>query len=112
MPPRAQNFVSSKLAAELGELENERVNLVAAIKKANLIGIDVGVCASATITYLLDAIFGTVIGALAYTFTTMFITASKRREFRANFKRQIIENIVKKHGLSYDKDRGLIFWMV
>ena len=44
---------------------------------------------------------------LAYTFTTMFITASKRREFRANFKRQIIENIVKKHGLSYDKDRGL-----
>ena len=37
----------------------------------------------------------------------MFITAAKRREFRANFKRQIIENIVKKHGLSYDKDRGL-----
>ena len=37
----------------------------------------------------------------------MFITASKRREFRANFKRQIIENIVKKHGLSYDKDCGL-----
>lgn len=37
----------------------------------------------------------------------MFITAAKRREFRANFKRQIIENIVKKHGLSCDKDRGL-----
>lgn len=103
----AQNFVSSKLAAELGELENERVNLVAAIKKANLIGIDVGVCVGAAITYLLDAIFGTVIGALVYTFTTMLITAAKRREFGANFKRQIIENIVKKHGLSYDKDRGL-----
>ena len=99
----AQNFVSGELAAELGELENERVNLVAAIKKANLIGI----CAGAAITYLLDAIFGTVIGVLVYTFTTMFITAAKRREFRANFKRQIIENIVKKHGLSYDKDRGL-----
>lgn len=51
--------------------------------------------------------FGTVIGALVYTFTTMLITAAKRREFRANFKRQIIENIVKKHALSYDKDRGL-----
>lgn len=72
-----------------------------------MIGIDVGVCAGAAITYLLDAIFGTVIGALAYTFTTMLITAAKRREFRANFKRQIIENIVKKHALSYDKDRGL-----
>ena len=48
-----------------------------------------------------------MIGALAYTFTTMLITAAKRREFRANFKRQIIENIVKKHALSYDKDRGL-----
>ena len=103
----AQNFVSSKLAAELGELENERVNLVAAIKKANLIGIGVGVCAGAAITYLLDAIFGMTPSVLAYTFTTMFITASKRREFRANFKRQIIENIVKKHALSYDKDRGL-----
>ena len=51
--------------------------------------------------------FGTVIGALVYTFTTILITAAKRCEFRANFKRQIIENIVKKHGLSYDKDRGL-----
>ena len=48
----AKNFVSGELAAELGELENERVNLVAAIKKANLIGIDVGVCAGAAITYL------------------------------------------------------------
>lgn len=103
----AQNFVSNKLAAELGELENERVNLVAAIKKANLIGIDVGVCADEAAAYFLDAIFGVTPGALVYTFTTMFITASKRREFRANFKRQIIENIVKKHGLSYDKDRGL-----
>ena len=53
----AQNFVSGELAAELGELENERVNLVAAIKKANLIGIGVGVCTGAAITYLLDAIF-------------------------------------------------------
>ena len=103
----AQNFVSGELAAELGELENERVNLVAAVKKAILIGIGVGVCAGAAITYLLDAIFGMTLSVLAYTFTTMFITASKRREFRANFKRQIIENIVKKHGLSYDKDRGL-----
>ena len=89
----AQNFVSGELAAKLSELENERVNLVAAIKKVNLIGIGVGVCAGAAITYLLDAIFGTVIGALAYTFTTMLITAAKRREFRANFKRQIIEKI-------------------
>ena len=72
-----------------------------------MIGIGVGVCAGAAITYLLDAIFGVTPGALVYTFTTMFITASKRREFRANFKRQIIENIVKKHGLSCDKDHGL-----
>ncbi|MGP1534299.1 MAG: DUF3137 domain-containing protein [Campylobacter sp.] len=103
----AQNFVSSELAAELGELENERVNLVAAIKKANLIGLGVGVCAGAAIAYLLDAIFGMTLGAISYAVTTGLLTASKRREFRANFKRQIIENIVKKHGLSYDKDRGL-----
>ncbi|WP_314071224.1 DUF3137 domain-containing protein [Campylobacter showae] len=103
----AQNPAQSELSSELKELENERVNLVAAIKKANFIGISVGICAGAAIAYLLDAIFGTAVGALAYTFTTMLITASKRREFRANFKRQIIENIVKKHGLGYDKDRGL-----
>ena len=72
-----------------------------------MIGIGVGVCADEAAAYFLDAIFGVTTGALVYTFTTMFITASKRREFRANFKRQIIENIVKKHGLSYDKDRGL-----
>ncbi|WP_260425865.1 hypothetical protein [Campylobacter rectus] len=103
----AQNFVSSKLAAELGELENERVNLVAAVKKANLIGIGVGVCVGAAITYLLDAIFGVTPGAISYAATTGLLTASKRRVFRANFKRKIIENIVKRHGLSYDKDRGL-----
>ena len=61
----------------------------------------------AAITYLLDAIFGMTPSVLAYTFTTILITAAKRREFRANFKRQIIENIVKKHGLNYKKDRGL-----
>lgn len=103
----AQNFVSSELTAELGELENERVNLVAAVKKANLIGIGVGVCVGAAIAYLLDAIFGVTLGAISYAATTGLLTASKRREFRANFKRQIIENIVKKHGLGYDKDRGL-----
>ena len=81
--------------------------MVAATKKANLIGLGAGICAGAAITYLLDAIFGAAIGALVYTFTAKLITASKRREFRANFKRQIIEKIVKKHGLSYDKDRGL-----
>ena len=103
----APNSPASELSPGLKELENERVILVAATKKANLIGLGAGICAGAAITYLLDAIFGAAIGALVYTFTAMLITASKRREFRANFKRQIIEKIVKKHGLSYDKDRGL-----
>ena len=103
----AQNFVSSELTAELGELENERVNLVAAVKKASLIALAVGVCIGAAAAYFLDAIFGVTLGAISYAATTGLLTASKRREFRANFKRQIIENIVKKHGLSYDKDRGL-----
>ena len=103
----AQNFVSSELTAELGELENERVNLVAAVKKANLIALAVGVCVGAAAACFLDAIFGVTLGAISYAATTGLLTASKRREFRANFKRQIIENIVKKHGLSYDKDRGL-----
>ncbi len=103
----APNSPASELSPELKELENERVILVAATKKANLIGLGAGICAGAAITYLLDAIFGAAIGALVYTFTAMLITASKRREFRANFKRQIIEKIVKKHGLSYDKNRGL-----
>ena len=103
----APNSPASELSPELKELENERVILVAATKKANLIGLGAGICAGAAITYLLDAIFGAAIGALVYTFTAMLITASKRREFRANFKRQIIEKIVKKHGLNYDKDLGL-----
>ncbi len=103
----APNSPASELSPGLKELENERAILVAATKKANLIGLGTGICAGAAITYLLDAIFGAAIGALVYTFTAMLITASKRREFRANFKRQIIEKIVKKHGLSYDKDRGL-----
>ena len=103
----AQNFVSSKIAAELSELENERVNLVAAVKRATLIALAVGVCVGAAAAYFLDAIFGVTLGAISYAATTGLLTASKRREFRANFKRQIIENIVKKHGLSYDKDRGL-----
>ena len=103
----APNSPASELSPGLKELENERVILVAATKKANLIGLGAGICAGAAITYLLDAIFGAAIGALVYTFTAMLITASKRREFRANFKRQIIEKIVKKHGLSYDRDRGL-----
>ena len=103
----AQDSAQSELLSELKELENERVNLVASIKKANLIGIGVGICAGAAIAYLLDAIFGVTLGAISYAATTGLLTASKRREFRANFKRQIIENIVKTHGLSYNKDRGL-----
>ena len=103
----AQSSAQSEPLSELKELEDERVNLVAAVKKANLIGIGVGICAGAAIAYLLDAIFGVMLGAISYAATTGLLTASKRREFRANFKRQIIENIVKKHGLSYDKDRGL-----
>lgn len=103
----AQNSAQSELSPELKELENERVNLVAAVKKANLIALAVGVCVGAAAAYFLDAIFGVTLGAISYAATTGLLTASKRREFRANFKRQIIENIVKKHGLSYDKDRGL-----
>ena len=103
----APNSPASELPPGLKELEKERVILVATTKKANLNGLGAGICAGAAITYLLDAIFGAAIGALVYTFTAMLITASKRREFRANFKRQIIEKIVKKHGLNYDKDLGL-----
>ena len=103
----AQSSAKSDLSSELSELENERVNLVAAIKKANLIGLGVGVCLGAAVAYFLDAIFGVTLGGISYAATTSLLTASKRREFRANFKRQIIENIVKKYGLSYDKDRGL-----
>ena len=102
-----QNFVSSELSVELGELENERVNLVAAVKKATLIALAVGVCIGGAAAYFLDAIFGVTLGAISYAATTGLLTASKRREFRANFKHHIIENIVKKHGLSYDKDRRL-----
>ena len=103
----AQSSAKSDLSSELSELENERVNLVTAIKKANLIGLGVGVCLGAAVAYFLDAIFGVTLGGISYAATTSLLTASKRREFRANFKRQIIENIVKKYGLSYDKDRGL-----
>ena len=103
----AQSSAKSEISPELKELENERVNLVAAVKKATLIALAVGVCVGAAAAYFLDAIFGVTLGTISYAATTGLLTASKRREFRAKFKRQIIENIVKKHGLSYDKDRGL-----
>ena len=103
----AQSSAKSEISPELKELENERVNLVAAVKKATLIALAVGVCVGAASAYFLDAIFGVTLGTISYAATTGLLTASKRREFRAKFKRQIIENIVKKHGLSYDKDRGL-----
>ena len=103
----AQSSAQSEPLSELKELENERVNLVAAVKKANLIALAVGVCVGAAAAYFLDAIFGVTLGAISYVATTGLLTTSKRREFRANFKRQIIENIVKTHGLSYNKDRGL-----
>lgn len=105
----AQSSAKSEISPELKELENERVNLVAAVKKATLIALAVGVCVGAASAYFLDAIFGVTLGTISYAATTGLLTASKRREFRAKFKRQIIENIVKKHGLSYDKDRGLGF---
>ena len=54
----APNSPASELSPELKELENERAILVAATKKANLIGLGAGICAGAAITYLLDAIFG------------------------------------------------------
>ena len=103
----AQSSAKSEISPELKELENERVNLVAAVKKATLIALAVGVCVGAASAYFLDAIFGVTLGTISHAATTGLLTASKRREFRAKFKRQIIENIVKKHGLSYDKDRGL-----
>lgn len=103
----AQSSAKSEISPELKELENERVNLVAAVKKATLIALAVGVCVGAASAYFLDAIFGVTLGTISYAATTGLLTASKRREFRAKFKRQIIENIVKTHGLSYDKDRGL-----
>ncbi len=47
----AQNSAQSELSPELKELENERVNLVAAVKKANLIALAVGVCVGAAAAY-------------------------------------------------------------
>ena len=104
----AQNLVSDELAAQLSELENERLNLVTAVKETRLIALGVCICAWVAMSRLSDdGIFGVACGAVSYAATMSLLTASKRRRFRANFKRQIIENIVKKHGLSYDKDRGL-----
>ena len=41
----APNSPANELSPELKELENERVILVAATKKANLIGLGAGICA-------------------------------------------------------------------
>ena len=104
----AQNLVSDELAAQLSELENERLNLVTVVKETRLIALGVCICAWVVMSRLSDdGIFGAACGAVSYAATMSLLTASKRRRFRSNFKRQIIENIVKKHGLSYDKDRGL-----
>lgn len=46
-----QNTAQSNLSSELKELENERINLVAAVKKANLIALAVGVCVGAAAAY-------------------------------------------------------------
>ena len=103
----AQNFVSSELSAKLGELENEWRKFSSRRQKSkpnrpcgrHLRWRGGGV--------FFRRVFGVTPGAISYAATTGLLTASKRRVSRANFKQKIIENIVKKHGLSYDKDRGL-----
>lgn len=94
--------------ADLHSLEDERAALQEAVKKANLIAAVVGTGVGALAArFWGEAAAGVFLGISVYGAVSAFLTASKRRNFRSNFKNRVVASIAKSFGLSYDESGGL-----
>ncbi len=94
--------------ADLQSLEDERTALQKAVKKANLIAAVVGTGVGALAArFWGEAAAGVFLGISVYGAVSAFLTASKRRNFRSNFKNRVVASIAKSFELSYDESGGL-----
>ena len=94
--------------ADLQSLEDERAALQKSVKKAGLIAAVVGTGVGALVARFWDeAAAGVFFGISVYGVVSALLTASKRRNFRSNFKSRIVASIAKSFGLSYDESDGL-----
>ena len=94
--------------ADLQSLEDERAALQKSVKKAGLIAAVVGTSVGALVARFWDEVApGVFFGISVYGVVSALLTASKRRNFRSNFKSRIVASIAKSFGLSYDESGGL-----
>ena len=94
--------------ADLQSLEDERVALQKAVKKANLAASVVGTSVGALVALFWEEMaVGAFFGVAVYGVVSALLTASKRRNFRSNFKNRVVASIAKSFGLSYDESGGL-----
>ena len=94
--------------ADLQSLEDERAALQKAVKKANIVAAVVGLGVGALVARFWDEVApGVFFGISVYGIVGALLTASKRRNFRSNFKSRIVASIAKSFGLSYDESDGL-----
>ena len=94
--------------ADLQSLEDERAALKKAVKKAGLIAVAVGAGVGALVARFWDEVaVGAFFGISVYGVVSALLTASKRRNFRSNFKNRVVASIAKSFGLSYDENGGL-----
>lgn len=93
---------------DLQSLEDERAALQEAVKKAGLIAVAVGIGAGALVALFWEEMaVGAFFGISVYGVVSALLTASKRRNFRSNFKNRVVASIAKSFGLSYDESDGL-----
>ena len=89
---------------DLQSLEDERAALQKAVKKASLIAAVVGTGVGALVArFWGEAAAGVFVGISVYGVVSASLTASKRRNFRSNFKNRVVASIAKSFGLSYDE---------
>ncbi|WP_297995405.1 DUF3137 domain-containing protein [uncultured Campylobacter sp.] len=94
--------------ADLQSLEDERAALQKSVKKAGLIAAVVGTGVGALVArFWGEAAVGVFFGVAVYGVVSALLTASKRRNFRSNFKNKVVASITKSFGLSYDESGGL-----
>ena len=94
--------------ADLQSLEDERAALQKAVKKASLIAAVVGTGVGALVArFWGEVAAGVFFGVAVYGVVSALLTASKRRNFRSNFKNRVVASIAKNFGLSYDESDGL-----
>ncbi|WP_306528287.1 DUF3137 domain-containing protein [Campylobacter sp.] len=94
--------------ADLQSLEDERAALQKAVKKANIIAAVVGTCVGVLVArFWGEVAAGVFFGVAVYGVVSALLTASKRRNFRSNFKNRVVASIAKNFGLSYDESDGL-----